>query len=226
MHPKILALTVAASLLPAALTVAQSTIHSVPLPAKTSPAAPQAPSAAALQWVQSNIAKWPEGTRRLAAQLITTYGPPAEHSARRLAWYDNAPWKRTTLYREGPRHNFANAHQDILEQTVSYKVPPEKFTELAQFNGSVIADRTRGELTAVSDAEDTNFLALNVAYDIIRGDRTVEQARTYFAQMVRAKMIGEPERALQGLKFTPASAADAADPDELAPLIRHMNDSE
>jgi hypothetical protein len=37
-------------------------------------------------------------------------------------------------------------------------------------------------------------------------------------------MIKEPERELQKLKFTPAkSARETADPDEVAPLIRHMN---
>jgi len=37
-------------------------------------------------------------------------------------------------------------------------------------------------------------------------------------------MIKEPERELQRLKFTPPkSAKETADPDEIAPLIRHMN---
>jgi hypothetical protein len=52
----------------------------------------------------------------------------------------------------------------------------------------------------------------------------VEQARTHYAQLVRAKMIKEPEGELQALKFKPV--ANAGDPDEVAPLIRHMSGAE
>jgi hypothetical protein len=83
---------------------------------------------------------------------------------------------------------------------------------------------TRGELASISDSEEVNFLSLNVADDIVKGERTAEQARTYYAQIVRAKMIKEPERDLQKLRFTPAKAAnETADADEVAPLIKHMS---
>lgn len=202
---------------------AQAQIKSVPLSkaAPTSVAAPRAPSAAAETWVRKHIASWPKTVRRVAAELITRYGPPDEATSRELTWYQNAPWKRTRLYREGAKHDFASVHTDILEQTIDYRVPPEKIAALVQFDGSLIVDRTRGELSSISESEDTNFLALNVAYDVIRGERNVDQARTYYAQLVRAKMIKEPEADLQRLKFEPAP--DAADPDEIAPLIRHMS---
>jgi hypothetical protein len=83
-------------------------------------------------------------------------------------------------------------------------------------------NRTRGEISSISDGEDTNFLALNVADELIKGERDVEQAMTYYAQLIRARMIKEPERDLQTLKFTPAKPADTADPGEIAPLIKHM----
>ncbi len=112
----------------------------------------------------------------------------------------------------------------MLEQTIRYKVPVEKLAELAKFNRSVVPNLTRGELTSLADAEELNFLALNVADDIVKGDRAAEEARTYYAQIVRAKMIKEPERDLQKLKFVPArTAAETADADEIAPLIKHMS---
>jgi hypothetical protein len=155
------------------------------------------------------------------AQLISKYGMPAEATERHVTWYGNGPWKKTTLYKEEVPHNFASAHKDVLEQTISYKVPVDKVAALVQFNGSVVVNRTRGELSSSADAEELNFLALNVADDVIRGDRDVEQARTHYAQLVRAKMIKEPEAELQALKFKPV--ANAGDPDEIAPLIRHMS---
>src|SRR6476620_7532299 len=126
----------------------QADVKSVPLPPSPQSASQQQPSAESVAWVQNDAASWPEKTRRLAAQLITKYGMPAEATERQITWYGNGPWKKTTLYKEGAAHNFASAHQDVLEQTVSYKVPIEKVTPLLQFNGSVVVNRTRGELSS------------------------------------------------------------------------------
>jgi hypothetical protein len=215
-----MAATTGVALLPASHVLAQADVKSVPLPPPMPSNSQQQPSAEALAWVQKHAATWPEKTRRLAAQLITKYGPPAEATERQISWYGNGPWKRTTLYKEEVQHNFASPHKNVLEQTVNYRVPLDKLAPLAQFNGSIVVDRTRGEISSTSDAEDINFLALNVADDLIRGERDAEQARTYYAQIVRARMIKEPEPDLQSLKFKPA--ANTADPDEIAPLIRHM----
>jgi hypothetical protein len=225
---KLLAYLVALALsgsLAAAVACAQADVKSVPLPPRASSSSmQQQPSADSLAWAQKHLASWPEKTRRLAAQLVTKYGAPTETTERQITWNANAPWKRTTLYKEEFPHNFANAHQDVLEQTVNYKVPVDKLAALAQFNGSIVVNRTRGEISSTSDSEDTNFLALNVADDVVNGERDVEQARTYYAQIIRAKMIKEPEPYLQALKFKPA--AKTADPDEIAPLIRHMSGGE
>ena len=199
----------------------QADVKSVPLPPPPPSASQQQPSAESVAWVQKHAVSWPEKTRRLVAQLITKYGTPAEATERQITWYGNGPWKKTTIYKEEVSHNFASAHKDVLEQTVGYKVPVDKIAALVQFNGSVVVNRTRGELSSSADSEELNFLALNVADDVIRGERDVEQARTYYAQIVRAKMIKEPESDLQALKFKPA--ANAGDPDEIAPLIRHMS---
>jgi hypothetical protein len=202
----------------------QADVKSVPLPPPPHSASKQQPSAESLAWVQKHAASWPEKTRRLMAQLITKYGTPAEATERHLTWYGNDPWKKTTLYKEEVPHNFASVHKDVLEQTVSYKVPIDKVAALVQFNGSVVVNRTRGELSSSADSEELNFLALNVADDVCRGDRDVEQARTHYAQLVRALMIKEPEAELQTLKFKPV--ANAGDVDEVAPLIRHMSGGE
>lgn len=209
------------ALLPAQPAYAQADVKSVPLPPPPKPSSSQVhPSAESLAWVHKHMAAWPEKTRRLAAQLVTEYGKPAEITERQLTWYGNGPWKRTTLYRQEVQHNFASPHKDVLEQTINYRVPVDKLTILAQFNGSIVVNRTRGEMSSTSDAEDTNFLALNVADDVTKGDRNADQARAYYAQIIRARMIKEPEGYLQALKFKPA--ASTADPDEIAPLIRHM----
>lgn len=221
---KTVVLAVVSALLPASLALATADVHSIPMPPAVHTATQQAPSTDATAWVHKHLDGWPEKTRKLAAQLVTKYGHPAEVSKQRLTWYDNGPWKRTTLYKEEIQHNFASPHKDILEQTVNYRVPLDKLADLARFDGSIVPSRTRGEISSTSDSEDINFLALNVANDIVTGERNMEQALAYYAQIVRAKMIREPEAYLQKLKFeTPKTNAGTADPGEIAPLIRHMN---
>ena len=194
----------------------------MPPPPAAASAASQPPSAEALAWVQKHLAGWPQRTQRLGAQLVARYGAPTDVSERQVSWYGNGPWKRTTLRKEETLHNFASAHQDVLEQSINYRVPLDKLAALAEFNGSLVVSRTRGELISSADSEALNFLALNVADDIVKGQRDVEQARTYYAQLVRANMTKEPERDLQALHFAPAAAAQTADADEIAPLIKHM----
>jgi hypothetical protein len=221
---KTLTLIVLAALAPASLAFAQAQIKSVPMTPPSPLPSLVAPSTEALAWSQKHLAGWADATRKLGAQLMTKYGAPAEITARQVTWINSGPWVRTTLYKDGPAHNFASPHRNVLEQAVLYKVPPDKLQPLAQFNRSLVVDLARGELVSSSDSEEINFLTVNIADDVIKGQRTAEEARIYFAQLVRAKMIKEPEQELQKLAFTPAkSAKETADTDEVAPLIRHMN---
>lgn len=214
-------LIVFAALAPVSLAFAQAEIRSVPMSAPATLPSQTQPSTEALAWSQKNLAGWPEATRRLGAQLMTKYGAPVEVTPRQVTWINSGPWARTTLFKEGVAHNFAAPHRNVLEQAVLYKVPLDKLQLLAQFNRSLVVDLARGELVSSSDSEEINFLTINVADDVIKGQRTAEEARIYFAQLVRAKMIKEPEKELRELKFAPAK--DTADKDEVAPLIRHMN---
>ena len=170
-----------------------------------------------------SLAGWPVETRALATQLIAKYGKPAEATAHQLVWYGNGPWKRTVLYKEEAPHNFPMKHKAVLEQTVNYKVPTPKFCELAEYNGSIVASRMLGEISARSDSEDSNVLTLNIADDIVKGERNVQQALAYHAQVIRGKMTGDRGAYLEKLKFTPpATNAETADAEDVAPLIRHM----
>jgi hypothetical protein len=45
-------------------------------------------------------------------------------------------------------HYFPVRHPDVLEQAVHYRVPTDKFDELAAYDGSVIVERTKGEISA------------------------------------------------------------------------------
>lgn len=175
-------------------------------------------------WVQKNLVGWPKMSMAVATDLITRYGLPHESNSRRLTWYDNGPWKRTVLHREEIQHNFPLPHKDILEQTVSYRVPLAKVADLVKYDGSLVIDRTRGELTVHCDNERSNILTLNIADNIVTGDRNVEQALAYHAQVVRGVQTGEPETYPDKLRFKEPPAAATADPDEEAPLLKHLGE--
>jgi hypothetical protein len=95
------------------------------------------------------------------------------------------------------------------------------FSDLARFDGSVIVERTKGEMSARCDMEEMNFLALNLAHEIATGERTVDDARTFYAETATAFMMGNSSPYTNGLQFQ-SRTDDAADLDEVTmnPMIR------
>ncbi|MBA3583817.1 MAG: hypothetical protein H0W36_04690 [Gemmatimonadetes bacterium] len=162
--------------------------------------------------VQDILADWKSKPKELAQQLIAKYGEPQEATANVLIWRNNGPWKRSVLINEEIPHDFPIPHTDMLEQVIDYGVPPEKFDELAEYDGSVIAERTRGEISARCDKEEANFLALNLANDIVTGKMSSSEAREFYAEAVIEKK--HPEY-MQGLVFE-VPQSDTGDRDKPA----------
>ncbi len=165
------------------------------------------------QTVDEIVSQWPDEPAEIAERLLERYGVPDEAAPSELCWYDNDPWKRTELYRNGVPHNFPKEHTDYLKQVINYHVPPEKVDELAQFDGSVYVDRTNGELAAKCDKETMNTLALNLAHDIVTGDKSVDEARQDYAITALKSMMGADPDYVTGLQFDLAGE-EQRDPDE------------
>ncbi|MEX2496373.1 MAG: hypothetical protein WD448_09805 [Woeseia sp.] len=160
------------------------------------------------------IQEWPQTSKEVAQTMIEEYGEPDGVTDSMLTWNDNGPWVRTIVHKEEIDHKFPVPHKDVLEQFINYEVPEEKFSDLAKYDGSVVAYRTNGEMSARCDKEAANFLALNLAHDLIEGERGVEDARAFYAQTVQQMMQGEQPEYVQGLQFEVRSASATADPDE------------
>ena len=96
---------------------------------------------------------------------------------------------------------------------IDYYAPPEKLDELGQFDGSVYVDRTNGELAAKCDQEAANFLAINLAHEIVTGEKSVEEARQAYAEAMVMAEMDEPPETTQSLQFEVAEG-DERDPDE------------
>ncbi len=163
--------------------------------------------------VDSILAQWPETPRKVVQKTIDKYGPPNEATQSRLIWFDNGPWKRTIIYRDEVPHNFPKPHTDLLEQFIDYQVPIDKYDDLAAFDGSVVPERTKGEMSARCDMEEMNFLALNLAHDIAVGKRTVDDARQFYAETATAFMMSRPAPYTEGLRFE-VPGGGTADTDE------------
>ena len=164
--------------------------------------------------VRRMVASWPEKQRGTAEELIAKYGDPAVVGDRMLVWYDTGPFVRTELSRDAVPHNFPMAHVDYLAQTVRHAPNLDKLDDLAEFDGSVWFQRTRGELSAQCDLEPMNMLALNLAHDVSTGKRTVVDARAFYAKTAMAFKQGDKSSPyVSGIMFpTGASAAFADQP--------------
>ena len=141
--------------------------------------------------VERLIAGWLGEPQKRAHVLIRQYGMPTDVVAGSLTWHKNGPWVRTVLLNEEIPHEFPKPHKDMLEQWINYKVHPKFYTALGAFDGSVLIDRTRGQLGARCDNEGMNFLAINLAVDIIEGRKRVMAARKFYAETAIDKMHQE-----------------------------------
>ncbi|WP_157937179.1 hypothetical protein [Geodermatophilus chilensis] len=119
-------------------------------------------------------------------------------------------------------HHFPTPHTDYFTQYVDYPVDADKASELVAFDGSVIIDRTAGQIGA-RDHEAFNTLTLNLAVEIIQGGRSVEDARGLYAETAAAYSMGRDAPYAERLLFTPPTE-QTADPDEaiLAESMGHQ----
>lgn len=155
---------------------------------------------------------WPEESREAAQLVIDKYGDPDETSDTQLVWHEKGPWKRIVATKIFYDHDFPAPHIDSIESFIDYRVPPEKVSDLAAFDGSIMVERTAGEVSARCHDEEANFLALNLMHDIVTGAKTVEEARRYYAREFIDYRRKQPTPYMERLHFAPGR--DTADPDQ------------
>jgi hypothetical protein len=158
------------------------------------------------------IADWPEESREAALLVIDKYGEPHEVTESFLVWHHVGPWKRMVASRDFYAHEFPAPHFDSVESVLDYAVPPEQASALAEFDGSVIVERTVGEVSARCHDEEANNLALNLVHDIVTGAMTVDEAREYYAQEFLDYRRKKPTPYMDALRVPPQTST--ADPDE------------
>ena len=159
------------------------------------------------------IDEWPEAAREAAQLVLDAHGEPDEITGSNLVWYGISGCKRVIASKAYFQHDFPIAHTDSVESVIDLRVPPEKFSHLARFDGSVVAERTAGEVSARCHDEQANFLALNLARDIIFGLKTPEEARAYYGKEFLDFRRGKPTPYMDRLRIDPPMQA-TTDPDQ------------
>lgn len=141
--------------------------------------------------VQAQIEDWLRQSQDSAREMLQKYGQPDVVSSEHLAWENMGPWLRTVVYSYQVDHDFPAPHKDVLEQSIAYNVPPDMMDEITNFDGSIIVWHTRGTMAARCHAERANFIAINVADDVVKRRRSVSEARQQYTDLVQAYMRGD-----------------------------------
>jgi hypothetical protein len=198
--------------------VAQGVTHEATGKHETEQAARQRTNAADVQRI---IEDWPDAPRNVARQMLAKYGPPNEATPTKLFWYRNGPWKRTEITSDAVAHNWPAPHTDFLTQVIDYRVPPEMVHLITMFDGSIIVDRTKGEVAARCDSEAANVLGLNMVAEIVSGERTFEEAREASSQSTVAYNVGRSAPYAERLQFQvpQGGTADLDKPMIARPLV-------
>jgi hypothetical protein len=161
------------------------------------------------------IAGWQSLAKAAALATIEKYGKPDGVGKDALVWYSNGPWKRTLVHQRAWPHYTFIRDKDFLENVIGYAVPKDKLEALTRFDKRLDVDQASAELSARAETESMNFLTLNLADEIIRGKRTVDEARDFQKQIMRLASAGKSSGYLMGFLF---DVRNDASPD---PWSRH-----
>lgn len=166
--------------------------------------------------VEKMMSDWPQASKDAAMFMTKKYGAPAAMSADMIVWGKTGPWKRTVVYKMEYAHEFPGPHTDVMQQWIDYRVPTHHFNDLAMYDGSVVVERTTGEISARCDKEAANFLALNLTDEIVRGRMTVDGARKMYLDQIMAMKAMEPAPYTEKLRFM-VPMGGTGDPDHPGP---------
>ncbi|HAM35435.1 MAG TPA: hypothetical protein DEB40_05185 [Elusimicrobia bacterium] len=156
-------------------------------------------------WARAIIGNWSNFSRLSADNLMERYGLPDRIESGRLLWHGRGPWKRIEVWDVMPFYG-SDLGPDNLEQTISYPAASSKRKELAAFSKKLRVSKDGTELSARSTGEERNFLALNLADEIVRGLKEPVGARRFYDLTIQLAAAGRSSRYMQGLLFMPGPA--------------------
>lgn len=151
--------------------------------------------------VEEIIKEWPATAKMAAENTMKFYWSPNEATESYLIWFNNGPWKRTVAFRDEVPHDFPEPHSDVLEQFIDYHVPADKAGLIAELEGSLVIDRTKGEVSVHCDNEGANTLSINMMHDVVTGKRTPEEAREFIKKEIVEYLMDRPAPYAEKIQF-------------------------
>lgn len=149
------------------------------------------------------IAGWSPASRLVAAAMLEQYGSPDALASDGLGWKNKGRWKKIVVRDRTDLRVLETGAAGMLEQTVAYRMPEDRRRELAGFSDEVRVSPDGTALTARSDGEAINFLALNLAVAIGRGDIDAAGARNSYKRAVDLSKAGKSSPLMRELLFPP-----------------------
>lgn len=149
------------------------------------------------------IAGWSKTSRLVAAEMIDRYGPPDALAADGLGWKDKARWKKIVIRDRTDLSALERGSPGVLEQTAAFRMPEGRRAEVAAFGRGVRVSADGTTLTARSDEEALNYLALNLAVAIGRGDLDAAAAGRSYRKAVDLTNAGKSSALTRELLFPP-----------------------
>jgi hypothetical protein len=134
--------------------------------------------------------------------MMEKYGVPDRIDTKRVVWLNKGPWKQISVW-DGLDDEEGLIGANVVEETIAYLVPRNKRDDLNGFHAEVEISADGAELSTRAPSEERNFLALNLADEIIRGVRTPEAANGFYASTLRLADAGKSSPYLKGLLFRP-----------------------
>lgn len=152
--------------------------------------------------VRGVVHRWAEPSARVAHRLLDEYGLPDDVTPQRLVWNGRGSWKRTVVWNRAPVYRSLD-DLNVVQQTVDYPLSPDLAARLLAFRGSLVVDLQRGELSSRAQREEVNYLTLNLADDIARERKTVEEAQASYRKILALEVSGKSSPYMSGLLFGP-----------------------
>jgi hypothetical protein len=146
------------------------------------------------------IMNWYTFSQVSALKLIAEYGPPDRIESSQLVWINQGPWEITSVWDTQPNDDTTLGPEN-LEQTVAYPVTTEQREKLQAFSDKIHVNGAGTEMSSRYSSEELNFLALNLADQVVKGMRDPADARGFFDLTLQLGAAGRTSTYTQGLLF-------------------------
>jgi hypothetical protein len=136
-----------------------------------------------------------------ADAMVEKYGPPDRVETLRLVWENRGPWKKIMVWDGIGYFQNQDGGSNNLQEVIAYAVPADKRDDLLRFSRGIFVSPDGSELSSRSTGEDRNFLALNLADRIIKGELTPQDARVEYLHEIELAESGKSSPSMERLLF-------------------------